>query len=342
MKIISVTLTLGALLAGTAAVAQTTSQDFGSAVYQTVRNCPANATVDCSGNNTDQRTRGTKSAGGGGQSASSTYAISSSAVITGAGGAFGSVTFDQFGFPDIKAKVSTVGNVRIGDNIYAYQSYTYTGSTPLLLELEANFHIVNSTTDNATGARPKGALASAGFAIWRRADFFYYASEEYQGAPGGFNSAVSLISASQIFGQNVSCSTNFGTEPRPLAANFTDQVLTGGSTNISVSQDVCGLDDDVLDDSLTFNRGDQFVIASYAQLFANRGGFADATSTFTLGLAPDTSPAARAAFQNNVVLGAVDVAPVPELASWAMLIAGFGVIGGALRRRKERPAVAAV
>ena len=32
-------------------------------------------------------------------------------------------------------------------------------------------------------------------------------------------------------------------------------------------------------------------------------------------------------------------AAVPEPASWAMMIAGFGVVGGALRRRKTRTSV---
>jgi choice-of-anchor C domain-containing protein len=54
--------------------------------------------------------------------------------------------------------------------------------------------------------------------------------------------------------------------------------------------------------------------------FASRGG----------------SPAnAGAAIDNVRVDGAV--AAVPEAASWAMMIAGFGLIGGTLRRRGDRP-----
>ena len=40
---------------------------------------------------------------------------------------------------------------------------------------------------------------------------------------------------------------------------------------------------------------------------------------------------------DNVVL---DIAAVPEPTTWGMLIAGFGAIGGTLRRRKPLPATA--
>jgi hypothetical protein len=34
----------------------------------------------------------------------------------------------------------------------------------------------------------------------------------------------------------------------------------------------------------------------------------------------------------------VDVAAVPEPASWAMMISGFGLVGGAMRRRPAKVA----
>lgn len=40
------------------------------------------------------------------------------------------------------------------------------------------------------------------------------------------------------------------------------------------------------------------------------------------------------------IIGANVVAPVPEPATWLMLIAGFGVVGGALRRGNRRVAIA--
>lgn len=43
---------------------------------------------------------------------------------------------------------------------------------------------------------------------------------------------------------------------------------------------------------------------------------------------------------DNVTFTLNDVAAVPEPASWAMMIAGFGLVGGAMRRRSIRASVA--
>lgn len=43
---------------------------------------------------------------------------------------------------------------------------------------------------------------------------------------------------------------------------------------------------------------------------------------------------------DNFVLSAVAVGAVPEPAAWAMMIGGFGLIGGVMRRRKVRIAYA--
>jgi hypothetical protein len=37
---------------------------------------------------------------------------------------------------------------------------------------------------------------------------------------------------------------------------------------------------------------------------------------------------------NNVSASYVDVGAVPEPATWAMMIGGFGMVGGAMRRRR--------
>lgn len=57
--------------------------------------------------------------------------------------------------------------------------------------------------------------------------------------------------------------------------------------------------------------------------------------TNTLTFASQSAP--RSVF--GPVIGAVSIAAVPEPASWAMMIAGFGMVGGALRGRR-RSAVA--
>ena len=316
-----IALALGATLASTDAVAQS-SDDHGSAILQTKRNCPASATTPCNGSGTGQGVVQRGSAGGSGQAASNTF----TATGTGVGStAFGSVAFGQLGFPEIKASVNAVGDVRVGNNIYAYQTYTYTGQDEFDLLLAANFHIVDSSTDVGAGSRPGGALTSAGFAIWNREDFFTYAGPDFAGN-AGFSTAASLYNQSYLFGQDVACDgySDYTGGPGPRAVGSATRSLSGGEANLGVSQQNCG------EETLTLYRGEQFVVASYAQLIANRNGFIDATGTFTLGLDPAGGEANIAAFRNGVVLGAVAVA---EPATWACMIMGFGVVGGALRRR---------
>jgi len=44
----------------------------------------------------------------------------------------------------------------------------------------------------------------------------------------------------------------------------------------------------------------------------------------------------------GVYSGSVEVAAVPEIGTWAMMLAGFGLAGVALRRRRQTPALAAI
>ena len=324
-------LALGAATIGSAAAAQTNTY-FGSAVFQTKRNCPTNTATACNGIGSSQAIVERNSAGGSGQAINSSF----TATGTGAGStAQGSASFSNavnFGLPEIKARVAANGAVRIGDNIYAYQTYTYAGRDDLDLLLAANFHIVNSSTDNGDGTRAGGALASAGFAIWDRDDFFSYASPDFAGS-GGFGTAAGLVNQSYLFGANFGCagySANTG-GPSPMAIGSTTRSLSGGGANLAISQGNCD------EETLTLYRGDQIVIASYAQLIVNRDAFADATGTFTIGLSPSMSPQDMAAFRSGILLGAVDVPDlpaVPEPASWAMMIGGFGLVGGLIRRRR--------
>ena len=70
----------------------------------------------------------------------------------------------------------------------------------------------------------------------------------------------------------------------------------------------------------------------------------NATSINTVGLAfSDTAATGEIGIVNAPVtrFGFDVAAAVPEPASWAMMIGGFGLVGGALRRRQQREAVAA-
>ncbi len=312
-----------------------TGGDYGSAVSFVKRNCPTDATVACDGRGAGQTVQQRAAVGGAGQQVSGNFA----ATGTGIGStAYGAATFGGFGLPTIKSSVNTVGSVRIGNLVVAYQSYTYTGATELEdLRLSAALHIVDSSTDSGDGTRPGGAIAAAGFAIWDKDDFFTYADSYFTGT-GDFSAATSLTNQGYLFGtfqcQDFQDNYDPSDLPRgPRATNYGQRALSGGETSLNVAQQNCG------EDTLTLYQGDQFVIASFTQLIANRNGFVDATGTFTLGLDPSMDPADAQAFREGATYASSS--PVPEPATWAIMIAGFGATGGVLRRRRRTaPAIA--
>ncbi|MGL4542109.1 MAG: PEPxxWA-CTERM sorting domain-containing protein, partial [Polymorphobacter sp.] len=80
---------------------------------------------------------------------------------------------------------------------------------------------------------------------------------------------------------------------------------------------------------MMLNPGQSIYIYTYLETYAQRGATVDATNSFHVNLAPGTPPAVAAALQRGLTLHA----NVPEPSSWAMMIAGFGLVGGAMRRR---------
>ena len=308
-----------------AAQAQSATFDFGSAAYDTVRNCAGTAATPCNGQGQAIIERST--VGGGNVEVNTTFKANPNGPGAGSS-AFASVSAaTAYGLPEIKASVNAVGNVRLGNNIYSFQTYTYRGDDEFDLLLNANFHIVDSSTDGALGTAPGGTIASAAFTVWDAEDFFFYADPYYTFTDDGFRTANSIINQPYLFG-TYGCG-DFTPEndlPRgPRASSFTGRPLAGGEANIGIAQTNCD------EETLTLYKGDQFVIASFVQLIANRNAFVDATGTFTIGLDPAGGAANIAAFQNGVVPGLV---AVPEPATWAMMIGGIGAAGGTLRRRR--------
>lgn len=68
-------------------------------------------------------------------------------------------------------------------------------------------------------------------------------------------------------------------------------------------------------------------------------GFASNTGTVTLRFTGNSSSTARGAPGLDDVVLTQDVAAVPEPAAWALMIGGFGLAGGALRRRRAQTAL---
>jgi hypothetical protein len=254
-----------------------------------------------------------------------------SATGTGAGSsAYGSAAFGSFGLPEIKASATAVGGVRVSSFVAAYQSYTYTGAADFDILLNANFHIDDSSTDGSNGTHKAGAVAASGFAIWSADDFFTYAAPYFAGDEG-FASPGGLYPQNYLFG-GFQCE-DFAAFADPVdlprgarATNWSGGALAGGEARIGTSQQNCG------EQTLTISQGDQFVIAAFAQVIATRDGFVDATGTFNVGFDPAMGEANVAAFRSGVRLG---LSALPEPASWAMMVGGFGLLGGAMRRRQR-------
>jgi hypothetical protein len=75
--------------------------------------------------------------------------------------------------------------------------------------------------------------------------------------------------------------------------------------------------------------GENFYVYAFLETLAIQGGTVNATNSFYVNFTPDTPQSVIEAFAT----GANPVG-VPEPASWAMLIAGFGLTGAMLRRRR--------
>ncbi|MHA6722200.1 PEPxxWA-CTERM sorting domain-containing protein [Sphingomonas sp. RS2018] len=302
-----------AAVASTGASAQVTNNAYGSASLQTVRNCPTDGSTLCNGVGADQAVVSRSQTGGTGVANQVSYDVGTS------GRAKASVGFATgLGLPEIKLDAYSGASTRIGNNVYAWQTYTYNGADEFDILLSGNFHIVDSSTNATNGALPGGANAAAGFAIWNKADFFSYMPATA--------TAAQINSRAYLFGGSP-CS-DFEGGPGPRASSLSAISLTGGANqSFSVGQQNCG------EQTLTLYKGDEFVIASFAQLTVNRGGWADATGTFTVDLDPSVDAATRQAFASSVTFQTPGA--VPEPATWAMMILGFGMVGGTMRRPRK-------
>ena len=77
--------------------------------------------------------------------------------------------------------------------------------------------------------------------------------------------------------------------------------------------------------------GQSYVLFAQLQTVANRNGFMDATNTITVQLAEELAPEVRDTLFANIVSAR---SLVPEPQSWALLIAGFGLVGATTRGRR--------
>ncbi|TPE62908.1 PEP-CTERM sorting domain-containing protein [Sandaracinobacter neustonicus] len=86
---------------------------------------------------------------------------------------------------------------------------------------------------------------------------------------------------------------------------------------------------------LTLQSGGEYVLLTMKQTIANRLGYMDATNTVRVKLSDSLGEDAKQVLLENVVTAR---SMVPEPATWAMLIIGFGAVGMAARRQRSHAA----
>lgn len=198
--------------------------------------------------------------------------------------------------------------------------------------------------DVTTGNPYSGAnTASATFFYTGPINFFNNAPQS-NGATGDLNSAFGFSSANVtgyagtgnvVFNGNT-VATFAGSLGRFLASSGSSSNYEYGSYyTFDLGQILAGT-------VITITHDDGAAFYQGATKIGNTvtGPTGQSTTTFTVGSTGNTT--LRYSRQNGTpsILVVDAVAPVPEPATWAMLILGFGVVGSAMRRRKTAVRVA--
>ena len=316
-----------AVLAGTAFAAPASAQIVGSASRATLRSCASvTGTEVCDGTGPGQAIVNNAWGGGVGVAGWNNLTV-------GPNFAWSNVAFDAaYELPTIRASTYAPGNVRTNINVFAFQSYTWTGAVGGDFSITGNLHIVDSSASIADGPDPDGAgplTGVLGGAFPNGAIYSAYAAIWDPSVIAGLTTAEQLFNGLFYAG----CDT-----AGVLGQGLSSGSLFGGEATYSATTSACS------PGSLFLTPGQEVLVVVGLQLPVNRGGFADSSATFVTTLGDDLTPEQVAVVQESIVSAVSEGAPVtlaaqvPEPASWAMLIAGFGLTGAAMRRRRIQAA----
>jgi hypothetical protein len=314
----------GAMALGVGAIAaqaQSVKGEFGSASFQSARYCRDTpngggnilaAGIDClSSANPDLQRKHTVVNGGVG------VTISSEVAMNIGGRAVANVQFGELDLPTIKAGAWADDDTRIGSSVVTYMAFSYAGAQSTQYALDA---LIDWT---GSGSPLKIADEAAGVEL----------PGEYGGeSDGGFHLYLmdaaylpDFASAGQIIDFSI------------LEGCAGAGVLGYSSTNMRQANPGYGeaafsLDTACGGGALMLDPGKDYVLLTLMQAVANRNGFMDATHTIRVQLAEALTEEAKQALRENVVTAR---SMVPEPATWAMLIVGFGAVGLAARRQRS-------
>ncbi len=287
-----------ALLLSAAGAAPALAATTGSAVFGTARSCAGVTAADlCNGGGPGQNIFASLYGGGIGVGGLTDFNLRDGSF------ARADIAFGALDLPEIRAETLAVGNVRTNINAFGFKAFEYTGAAPALFTLTGALHIVDSSTNATDGALPGGAIYSSYVAIWDPTILT------------GLLTPQDLFSA--LFYAPCGTAGVLGVFNGGGALPGGEATFTGTTTECSPG-------------SLLLAPGQQVLAVAGVQLPVNRGGFADSTATFVTRLGDDLSVEQQLVLVNALVSGN---SLVPEPASWAMLIAGFGLVGAVMRRR---------
>lgn len=297
----------GVLLAGLAAGPVQATSTFGSAVIFTDRTCSGTPDVTCVLSNPKNQVI----SGGMGQSVSSSvdwHSINN--LETANAGAYVVFGGDYLPIAGVRNQ-SGLAN-RIGATVSSFRSYQYLGAPAFDLALKGNLHFTNSHDGPQIDGYGDGTL-NVSFGILKISDIDSY---------GPRTTATDIILNNTI--NFPRCSTG-----AIAAGNFSSLGLSGiNSRTISLSNGCDG-------GRIRINSGDSFVIVSTLQAISNRGGFVSAMETFSVEYDAENSFLAGTDIRVDPSIFASIDGAVPEPATWAFLIMGFGMTGAILRRRRQ-------
>ncbi len=226
--------------------------------------------------------------------------------------------------PTLHLASSAGPDTRTGMSFTSYRAFTWAGAD-IDLALKGNLHFITSGDAGAAGNGnefPGDGQLNVSLGLLR-------VSTVAAAFPTG-SDAITLISNSAVSFPDCGGDGVIG------ASGFNSAGLTGGEYNrtISLSQGCSG-------GAIRLQNGDTFVVIATMQAISNRSGVLDASHTFTVTVDEENTFLAgttEAVGQNFVAANLSTDVAVPEPATWALMIGGFGLAGASLRRRRPRAA----
>ena len=299
-------LVFGLCLPGAAQAAAPTV--WGTGTYLTSRNCNGVAAGENCLGPTNPNLRIQQGVYDGGASTGTNVALDPAT-----GGHIQSVvTFGALDLPVIKSGAWAGADNRNNSNSVGYQGFTYGGTAGTAFGLSANFDFTSSGSPASVTTsleEPVPEIAGEGFGYL----------------------VLSLLDPSLLTGvvtaQDV-FDFGFGRACGEAGVIGSASIRLGtlgagpGAGSLTLGTDCAG-------NALYLAPGASFVVSMLLQTPSNRGGFFDATHTVTLGLDPTLSEEVRTSLAATLVSAQ---SLVPEPGSWAMMIAGFGLVGAMQRR----------